>query len=62
MNRARVQQILAAHRIRKFTADDVLSTLNATPLLLAAGAGEAASEHVLRCFRKSYCSTSNSEM
>jgi transposase len=47
MNRARVQQILAAHRIRKFTADDVLSTLNATPLLLAAGAGEAASEHVL---------------
>jgi transposase len=47
IGRARVQHILTAHRIRKFTADEVLATLKATPLVLAAGAGEAACEHVL---------------
>jgi transposase len=47
ISRVRIQDILAAHRIRQFTADEVLSTLNATPLILAPGASEAACEHVL---------------
>ena len=43
----RVQRILKANRIRKLKADEVLSTLKTTPLVLAPGAGQAACEHVL---------------
>lgn len=47
ISRLDIERILATHRIRKFTADEVLSNLKATPLVLAPGAGEAAAEHVL---------------
>ena len=43
----RVQRIPKANRIRKFTADKVLSALKTAPLALAPGAAEAACEHVL---------------
>ena len=43
----RVQRILKASRIRRFTADQVLSALKTAPLALAPGAAEAACEHVL---------------
>jgi transposase len=43
----RVQRILKANRIRKFSADEVLSVLKTAPLVLAPGAAEAACEHVL---------------
>ena len=43
----RVQRILKANRIRKLTADQVLSALKTAPLTLAPGAAEAACEHVL---------------
>ena len=43
----RVQRILKANRIRKLTADKVLSALKTAPLTLAPGAAEAACEHVL---------------
>ncbi len=47
MSRIHIKRILATHRIRKLTADEVLSTLKATPLVLAPGAGETAAEHVV---------------
>lgn len=43
----RVQRILKANRIRRFTADKLLSALKTAPLALAPGAAEAACEHVL---------------
>ncbi len=43
----RVQRILKANRIRKFTAEKVLTALRTAPLALAPGAAEAACEHVL---------------
>lgn len=43
----RVQRILKANRIRRLSADEVLSALKTTPLALAPGAAEAACEHVL---------------
>jgi transposase len=43
----RVQRILKANRIRKLSADEVLSALKTAPLALAPGAAEAACEHVL---------------
>ena len=43
----RVQRILKANRIRKFTADEVLLAFKTAPLTLAPGAAEAACEHVL---------------
>jgi transposase len=47
MSSLRVQRILKANRIRKFTADEVLSALKTAQLALAPGAAEAACEHVL---------------
>ena len=47
MSSLRVQRILKANRIRRFTADEVLSALKTAPLALAPGAAEAACEHVL---------------
>ena len=46
MSSLRVQRILKANRIRKHSADDVLRALKTTPLVLAPGGAEAASEHV----------------
>ncbi len=43
----RVQRVLKANRIRKLSVDEVLSALKTAPLTLAAGAAEAACEHVL---------------
>jgi len=44
---ARIGQILARHRITRFTKEQVLEILRSTALHLAPGAAEAASEHVL---------------
>jgi transposase len=41
-----VTRILKAHRVRKFTAEDVLSRFRTEPLKLAPGASEAAATHV----------------
>jgi transposase len=43
---AKVKAILRAHRIRRFTAEQVLEQLRQPALRLAPGAAEAASEHV----------------
>jgi hypothetical protein len=40
-------RLLKEHRIRRLTADDVLTALREQPLRLAPGAAEAASEHAL---------------
>jgi transposase len=47
ISRARLQTILSTHRISKFTGEEVLLILRETPLVLAEGAAEAATEHVL---------------
>jgi transposase len=47
LKRAKVQQILTVHRIRRVGAEQVLECLRQPPLQLAPGAAEAASEHVL---------------
>ncbi len=47
ITRARLALVLAAHRITRFTVEEVLIILRATPLCLADGAAEAACEHVL---------------
>ncbi len=44
---SRVGQILKSHRIRRFTADQVVTILKEPSLQPAPGAAEAASEHVL---------------
>jgi transposase len=44
---SRVAQILKSHRIRRFTADQVVTILRESSLRPAPGAAEAASEHVL---------------
>jgi transposase len=44
---SRVAQILKSHRIRRFTADQVVTILREPSLQPAPGAAEAASEHVL---------------
>ena len=44
---ARVDKILASHRITRFTSQEVMDTLRSRSLQLAAGTAEAASEHVL---------------
>jgi hypothetical protein len=44
---ARLRQILARRRIRRFDAQQLKTVLAATPLRLAPGAAEAASEHIL---------------
>ncbi|RZU35761.1 IS110 family transposase [Edaphobacter modestus] len=43
----RVQRILKANRIRRLSADEVLSAFRTAPLALAPGSAEAACEHVL---------------
>ena len=43
----RLQQLLAKHRIRRWTAEKVGEILTAPPLPLAAGSAEAISEHAL---------------
>jgi transposase len=47
LTRARVEKILRSHRIRRLTAEEIVARLKASPLRLAPGAVEAASEHVL---------------
>jgi Transposase IS116/IS110/IS902 family len=47
MSRHRVEELLAAHRISRFTADEALAILRSSPLKLAPGSREAASERVL---------------
>ena len=47
LSRSKVEKLLKEHRIRRFTADEVLTELKAAPLQLAPGAAEAASEHAL---------------
>ena len=47
IRRARVERILTDNRIRRLGVDEVLLALKEAPLVLAAGAGEAACEHVL---------------
>ena len=47
IRRVQVQRILTDNRIRRISADEVLLALKEAPLVLAAGAGEAACEHVL---------------
>jgi len=43
----RIEKLLSSHRISRFTAEEVRSTLRTSALNLAEGAAEAASEHVL---------------
>ncbi|MGA9246035.1 MAG: hypothetical protein WBW03_29140, partial [Silvibacterium sp.] len=43
----RLKQLLAKHRIRRWTAEEVGEILTAPPLPLAAGSAEAISEHAL---------------
>jgi transposase len=47
LKRNRVERLLKGHRIRRLTADEVLTALREQPLQLAPGAAEAASEHAL---------------
>ena len=42
----RVERLLRAHRIRRLSADDVVSTLQALALQVAPGVVEAATEHI----------------
>ncbi len=46
MSSLRVQRILKANRIRKLSVDEIHVALRTSPLVLAPGAAEAASEHV----------------
>jgi transposase len=47
LSEARIQQILSRNRIRRIDAPKVHAILTATPLVVAPGAAEAASEHAL---------------
>jgi len=47
LTRSKVEQLLKEHRIRRLSAEEILTELKAPPLQLAPGAVEAASEHVL---------------
>lgn len=47
LKRAKVEQLLKSHRIRRITGEQVLAELGVQALTLAPGAAEAASEHVL---------------
>ncbi len=44
---AKIERILGQHRIRRITAEQVLSTLKSMPLTLAPGAADAVAEHAL---------------
>ena len=46
LTRRRIEKLLQAHRIRRFDAETVLSTLRTAPLPVAPGTAEAASAHV----------------
>ena len=47
LSQSKVEKLLKEHRIRRLTADEVLTGLRAAPLQLAPGSAEAASEHAL---------------
>jgi transposase len=47
LKRSKVEQLLKSHRIRRLDGEKVLAQLNVAALVLAPGAVEAASEHVL---------------
>jgi hypothetical protein len=47
LTEARIARILQQHRIRRITAAQVRAIMQARPLTLAPGAGEAAAEHAL---------------
>lgn len=47
LKHAKVERLLKSNRIRRLTAEQVLTELNVAPLQLAPGSAEAASEHVL---------------
>ena len=47
LTRAKVEKILQSHRIRRLAGEEIVALLKASPLRLAPGAVEAASEHVL---------------
>ena len=47
LKRAKIEQLLKSHRIRRLDADQVLAQLKVPPLILAPGSAEAASEHAL---------------
>lgn len=47
LKRAKIEQLLKSHRIRRLDADQVLAQLQVPPLRLAPGSAEAASEHAL---------------
>ena len=47
LKRAKIEQLLKSHRIRRLDADQVLAQLKVPPLRLAPGSAEAASEHAL---------------
>ena len=47
LTKARIARILTRHRIRRLDVDQVRAALAGTPLILAPGAAEAASEHAL---------------
>ena len=46
LTRAKVDRLLRAHRIRRFTADDLMARLQAPALHVAPGTAEAASVHI----------------
>jgi transposase len=48
---ARIKALLRARRVRRFSADEVLSRLRATPLTVAPGITEAASLHIASLLR-----------
>ena len=47
LKRAKVEQLLRDHRIRRLSSEEIFDQLQALPLRLAPGTVEAASEHVL---------------
>ena len=47
MSLSKIKKLLCAHRITRFTAEEVKDILQAPVLKLAEGAVEAATEHIL---------------
>jgi transposase len=47
LTRGRIERVLKRHRIRRLTAEEVMTTLRVPALELATGSAEAASEHAL---------------
>lgn len=46
LRRSTLRALLATHRIRRFTADELYAVLQAAPLIVAPGTAEAAGEHL----------------